>query len=195
MKLKNSKVGLAVTGSFCNFSSLEEIVLSLKKEKVGKIIPIVTPSILNETNRFSTPENIILKLETLTNTNVIDTISKAEPIGPKNLIDVLIIAPCTGNTLAKIAHGITDTTVLMAMKSHIRNNKPVVIGISTNDGLGSSLENIGKVLNTKNIYFVPFRQDNYIDKPKSLVFDHRLLIDTLNEALCGKQIQPLLLNN
>ena len=134
-------------------------------------------------------------LEEETKNRVIDTIPKAEPIGPKNMVDVILICPCTGNTLAKLAHGITDTPVLMAVKSHIRNNKPVVIGVSTNDGLGMSLENIGKLLNTKNMYFVPFRQDDYISKPKSLVLDYNYIIDTLKFAINGKQIQPIISRN
>lgn len=127
-----------------------------------------------------------------TGNEIIDTIVKAEPIGPKNMIDILLICPCTGNTLAKFASGITDTAVLMAAKSHIRNNKPVVLGISTNDGLGQNLKNIAELLNTKNTYFVPFNQDDYSIKPKSLALNYDLVIDTLKDALDNKQLQPII---
>lgn len=186
---------MQLLGSFCNFSNLEEIINKLKKEKIKNIIPIVSYSVITETNRFSNPKEIKYMLETLTNNELIDTLSKAEPIGPKELIDILIILPCTGNTLSKLSQGITDTPVLMAAKSHIRNNKPVVIGISTNDGLGASFENIAKIFNTKNMYLIPFRQDNYEKKPKSLTYDYSLVIDTIKYALKNKQIQPLLLND
>ena len=132
----------------------------------------------------------MLKKET--KNNIIDTIQKAEPVGPKNLVDIILVCPCTGNSLAKLANGITDTPVLMAIKGHIRNNKPVVIGVSTNDGLGASLQNIAKLINTKNMYFVPFRQDDYISKPKSLVLDYNYIVDTVYDALHFKQIQPIL---
>ena len=131
-------------------------------------------------------------LEEYTNEKVIDTIVKAEPIGPKNLIDIMLICPCTGNTLAKLANGITDTPVLMATKSILRNNKPVVIGVSTNDGLGKSLNNIATLIDKKNHYFVPFSQDDYIAKPNSLVLEYYYIIDTLKEALEFRQIQPVL---
>ena len=124
--------------------------------------------------------------------SIIDSIQKAEPVGPKNLVDIILVCPCTGNSLAKLANGITDTPVLMAIKGHVRNDKPVVIGVSTNDGLGVSLQNIAKLINTKNIFFVPFRQDDYIAKPKSLVLDYTYVIDTIKYALKGKQLQPVL---
>ena len=131
-------------------------------------------------------------VEDETKNKVIDSIVKAEPIGPKNMVDILVICPCTGNTLAKLANGITDTTVTMAVKSHIRNNKPVVIGISTNDGLGKTLKNIAEIIDTKNYFFVPFSQDNYISKPKSLVLDYDKLVDTIKLGMEFKQIQPIL---
>lgn len=130
-------------------------------------------------------------LQRETGQNIIDNIVDAEPIGPKNMIDIMIIVPCTGNSVAKLASGITDTAVLMATKGHIRNNKPVVIGISTNDGLGANFKNIGLLYDTKNFYFVPFRQDDYHKKPKSLVLDYSKVIDTVKLALQGEQIQPL----
>lgn len=191
--LKNKKVGLGITGSFCNLSKVKPEIDMLKAEGVDKILPIVSYSILQETNRFGTPEDILNLLKEETGEDIVDTISKAEPIGPKDLVDIIVVAPCTGNTLAKLAQGITDTPVLMAIKGHIRNNKPVVLGISTNDGLGANGENILKLLNTKNIYLIPFTQDDPEKKPKSLVYDYTKLVDTINLALEEKQIQPLII--
>lgn len=191
MSLENLKIGLGITGSFCNFSETKNVICDLKKENAD-VLPIISFATRDYDTRFYKKSEYIKMLENETKNKVIDTIQKAEPIGPKNMVDVILICPCTGNTLAKLAHGITDTPVLMAVKSHIRNNKPVVVGVSTNDGLGISLENIGKLLNTKNIFFVPFRQDDYVSKPKSLVLDYRYIIDTLKLAIKGKQIQPIL---
>ena len=189
--LKDLKVGLGITGSFCNFSKIKPEIDMLKAHGINEILPIASYATLNETNRFSNPEYIKELLEKETGKGIVDTISKAEPIGPKNLVDLIVIAPCTGNTLAKLNLGITDTPVLMAVKGHIRNNKPVVIGISTNDGLGANGENLMNLHNTKNIYFIPFEQDSPDKKPKSLVYDYTKLIDTIKLALDGKQIQPL----
>ena len=189
--LKDLKVGLGITGSFCNFSKIKPEIDMLKDNGVKEILPIASYSTLNETNRFSNPEYIKELLTKETGKGIVDTISKAEPIGPENLVDLIVIAPCTGNTLAKLNLGITDTPVLMAVKGHIRNNKPVVIGVSTNDGLGANGENLMNLLNTKNIYFIPFEQDNPKSKPKSLVYDYTKLIDTIECALEKKQIQPL----
>lgn len=194
MSLENLKIGLGITGSFCNFSETKNVICDLKKENVD-VLTIISFTTRDYDTRFYKKSEYIKMLEEETKNRVIDTIPKAEPIGPKNMVDVILICPCTGNTLAKLAHGITDTPVLMAVKSHIRNNKPVVIGVSTNDGLGMSLENIGKLLNTKNMYFVPFRQDDYISKPKSLVLDYNYIIDTLKFAINGKQIQPIISRN
>ncbi len=189
--LKDLKIGLGITGSFCNFSKIKPEIDMLKDNGVKEILPIASYSTLNETNRFSNPEYIKELLEKETGKEIVDTISKAEPIGPENLVDLIVIAPCTGNTLAKLNLGITDTPVLMAVKGHIRNNKPVVIGVSTNDGLGANGENLMNLLNTKNIYFIPFEQDNPDKKPKSIVYDYTKLIDTIKLALEKKQIQPL----
>ncbi len=191
--LKNLKVGLGITGSFCNLSKVKPEIDMLKAEGVEKILPIVSYSILTETNRFGTPEDTITLLKDETGEEIVDTISKAEPIGPKNLVDIIVVAPCTGNTIAKLAHGITDTPVLMAIKGHIRNNKPVVLGVATNDGMGANGENILKLLNTKNIYFIPFTQDDPEKKPKSLVYDYTKLVDTMKLALQNKQIGPIII--
>ena len=191
--LKNKKIGLGITGSFCNLSKVKPEIDMLKEKGVEKIIPIVSYSILNEINRFGTPEETLTLLKHETGEEIVDTITKAEPIGPKNLVDIIVVAPCTGNTIAKLANGITDTPVLMAIKGHIRNNKPVVLGISTNDGLGTNGENILKLLNTKNFYFIPFKQDDPENKPKSLVYDYTKMIDTIELAFKNKQIQPLII--
>ena len=191
--LKNKKIGLGITGSFCNLSKVKPEIDMLKEKSVEKIIPIVSYSILNEATRFGTPEETLTLLKQETGEEIVDTITKAEPIGPKNLVDIIVVAPCTGNTIAKLANGITDTPVLMAIKGHIRNNKPVVLGISTNDGLGTNGENILKLLNTKNFYFIPFKQDDPENKPKSLVYDYTKMIDTIELAFKNKQIQPLII--
>jgi len=182
---------LELPGSFCNFDKVQEVILKLKDEG-AEVIPIVSTVTSDITTRFYKKEEFIKMLEDNTSNSVIDTIVKAEPIGPKNMLDILLICPCTGNTAAKLANGITDTSILMAVKSHIRNNKPVVIGISTNDGLGQNLKNIAELLNNKNTYFVPFNQDDYINKPKSLVCDYNKIIDTVKLALDNKQIQPII---
>lgn len=191
--LDDLRIGLGVTGSFCNLSKLKPQIDLLKAEGIKYILPIVSYSITKEINRFGTPEDTYDILSKNTESAIIDTISKAEPIGPENLIDVLVIAPCTGNTVAKLANGITDTPVLMAAKSHIRNNKLLIIGLSSNDAMGANGENIMKLLNTKNIFFIPFEQDEPLKKPKSLVYDYTLIVDTIKEALKGKQLQPLLI--
>jgi len=191
--LKNKKIGLGITGSFCNLSKVKPEIDMLKSEGVEQIIPIVSYSILTETNRFGKPDDIITLLREETGEEIVDSISKAEPIGPQGLVDIIVVAPCTGNTIAKLACGITDTPVLMAIKGHIRNNKPVVLGVATNDGMGANGENILKLLNTKNIYFIPFKQDDPEKKPKSLVYDYTKLVDTMKLALDNKQIQPLII--
>lgn len=192
MKLENKKIGLAITGSFCNFSEIKGVIETLKEEKVQKIIPIISDSAKNFDTRFYKAKDFVKMLEDTTKNKVIDSIVKAEVVGPKNLVDIIVICPCTGNTLAKLANGITDSPVLMAVKSHIRNNKPVVIGVSTNDGLGKSLKNIAELIDTKNMYFVPFRQDDFVSKPKSLVLDYTYIISTIENAFDGIQIQPFL---
>ena len=191
MKLEGIKIGLGITGSFCNFSETKNVISNLKAEGAD-VYPIISFATKNLDTRFYKKEEYIKMLKQESKNNIIDTIQKAEPVGPKKLVDIILVCPCTGNSLAKLANGITDTPVLMAIKGHIRNNKPVVIGVSTNDGLGASLQNIAKLINTKNMYFVPFRQDDYISKPKSLVLDYNYIVDTVYDALHFKQIQPIL---
>ncbi len=188
---ENLNIGLGITGSFCNFKYIKEVIYTLQDEGAN-VIPIVSENVKSLDTRFYKSKDFLEMLESTTKNKVISSIVEAEPIGPKNILDILVICPCTGNTLAKIANGITDSTILMAIKSHIRKNKPVVIGISTNDGLGAAFENIGKVINTKNFYFVPFSQDDPINKPKSLVLDYSYILDTIKEALENRQIQPIL---
>ncbi len=191
MKLENITIGLCITGSFCNFNMTKDVIRSLMQEG-ATVIPIISNNVKKLDTRFYKAKEFVQMVEDETKNKVIDSIVKAEPIGPKNMADILVICPCTGNTLAKLANGITDTTVTMAVKSHIRNNKPVVIGISTNDGLGKTLKNIAEIIDTKNYFFVPFSQDNYISKPKSLVLDYDKLVDTIKLGMEFKQIQPIL---
>ena len=190
--LENLSIGLGITGSFCNFPKIKGLIDDLKKEKVARIIPIVSSVTKTYDTRFFVKENFLEMLEKETSEKIIDNIVDAEPLGPKDMIDIMVIVPCTGNTVAKLASGITDSAVLMATKGHIRNNKPVVIGISTNDGLGANFKNIGLLYDTKNFYFVPFSQDDYKKKPKSLVLDYSKVMDTIKLARQGEQIQPLL---
>ena len=170
MKIKDKRIGFVLTGSFCTF---KHTIPQIKKivEEGGIVIPIMSRNAYNMDTKFGTAQEFIKEIEEITNKEIIHTIQGAEPIGPKGLTDILIIAPATGNTIGKLANGITDDVGIMATKSHLRNNNPVVIAISTNDGLAGSAENIGKLLNRKHYYFVPFRQDNPITKPRSLVFD------------------------
>lgn len=190
--MNNLTIGFGITGSFCTHDLILNEIKNLV-EKGYKIIPILTDKVLTTSTRFGTAQDFILKIENLTGNKVVSTIVEAEPIGPKNLIDILVIAPTTGNTLAKLANAITDNAVTMVFKAHVRNNKPVVIGISSNDALGLNLKNIAILLNTKNIYFVPFAQDDPMKKPKSLIADYSKIEETIEGALKGEQIQPLLI--
>ena len=189
--LKGLKLGVALCGSFCTFKRAMLMLQSLVDLGID-VYPIMSTNAYTISTRFGKAEDFIEQIENITGKPVIHSILGAEPLGPKNIIDALLIAPCTGNTLAKLANGITDTPVLMATKSHLRNNRPVVIALSTNDALGMNLKNIGILLNTKNIYFVPFGQDDYKAKPNSLVTHFDLLCDTISFALNKEQIQPLI---
>ncbi|MCR5608919.1 MAG: dipicolinate synthase subunit B [Lachnospiraceae bacterium] len=191
MELTNKKIGFAFTGSFCTYEVIFP-VLSDICDMAEMVLPIMSFSSYNIDSRFGKAKEHIAKIEELTKSKIITTIEGAEPIGPKSLIDVLIIAPCTGNTIAKLANGITDTPVLMAAKGHLRNNKPVVIFLSSNDSLGNNLKNIGILLNSKNIFFVPFNQDNYVKKPNSMVSRPELIIPAAESALDNRQIQPII---
>lgn len=192
MLLEGKKVGFALTGSFCTFSNTIPQMIKLIEEG-AEVIPIMSFNAYNMDTKFGKAEEFIKQIKDITRNEIIHTIDGAEPIGPKHLTDVMVIAPCSGNTMGKMANGITDTPVLMAAKSHLRNENPLVIAISTNDGLSGSAESIGKLLNRKHLYFVPFRQDNPITKPRSLVFDPNYIVDTVKKALDKEQIQPILL--
>lgn len=193
MKLNDKKIGFALTGSFCTFQKTIIELEKIKQIENTDITPIMSFNSYNLDTKFGKAHDFINKIENLTNHKIINSIQAAEPIGPKKMFDILIVAPCSGNTIAKLANDIIDTPVTMAVKSHLRNNRPVVIAISTNNALSGSAENIGKLLNRKNYYFVPFKQDNPITKPNSLVFDPTYIIRTLEYALDKEQIQPILL--
>ena len=193
MKLEGKKIGFALTGSFCTFKKVIEELKEIKKEKAD-IVPIMSFNSYHLETKFGKAEEFIKEIKEITEKEeIIHTIQGAEPIGPKKLTDIMVIAPCSGNTIAKLANGITDSPALMAAKSHLRNNNPEVLAISTNDGLSGSAENIGKLLNRNNYFFVPFKQDNPITKPRSLVADFKYLIPTIEKALDREQIEPILL--
>jgi len=191
MEIKGKKVGVALTGSFCTF---EKIFVELERLVAAgaDVYTIFSDASQKIASRFGNPEEFLQKAEDITGRKPILTIGEAEPIGPKGYLDVLVVFPCTGNTVAKLANGITDTPVLMAAKAHLRNNKPLVISLSTNDALGMNMKNIGLLLNAKNIYFVPFGQDNPIKKTNSLIAHTDRLVPTLELALDGVQLQPVL---
>ena len=192
MDLKDKKIGFTLTGSFCTF---QKVIPKMKEiKKLGaEIIPIMSFNSYNLDTKFGKAKDFIEEIENITGKEIIHTIQGAEPIGPKKMTDLMIIAPCSGNTMAKLACDIIDTPATMAAKSHLRNNRPLVIAPSTNNGLSGNAENIGKLLNRKNYYFVPFRQDNPITKPRSIVFDAEYIIKTIEYALDGEQISPILI--
>ena len=192
MDIKGKKIGVIMTGSFCTFSKVIEQIKELVK-RGAEVIPIMSNNSYELDTKFGKAKEIREEVEQITGKKIINTIQGAEPIGPKRMTDIMLIAPCSGNTIAKLANSIIDTPATMAAKSHLRNGNPLVIAISTNDGLSGSAENIGKLLNRNHYYFVPFRQDNPITKPRSLVFDSNYIVKTLEEALDNKQVQPMLL--
>lgn len=185
-------VGFALCGSFC---TIEKALTEMErlKQSGANIIPIMSPIVFDADTRFGKAEERRQRVEALTGNHILHTVTEAEPIGPKALLDLLIIAPCTGNTIGKLAQGITDTAVTMAAKAHLRNNRPVLIAMATNDALSGSAQNIGRLLNTKNIFFVPFGQDDPIKKSTSMICDFEKLLEAAKEALAGKQLQPLLI--
>lgn len=192
--LSGIKIGCVMTGSFCTFKEVFSAWKKLK-ETGAELIPIMSFNASSIDNRFYSSKEAIGIFEDICGKKLLDTIAQVEPIGPRKQLDLLIVAPCTGNTLAKIANGITDTPASLAVKSHLRNGKPVVIAVSTNDALAGSAINIGKLLNTRNIYFVPFAQDDPFAKPTSAVAKFELLVETADLALKNRQIQPVLLGN
>lgn len=191
--MSKETVGFALCGSFCTF---KKVIPQMKKlvDEGYKVIPIMSPTAYSTDTRFGKAQDFNKEIEEMCNEKIIYTISGAEPIGPKELLDVLVIAPCTGNTLGKLSNGISDTSVTLATKAHLRNQRPVIIAVSTNDALGTSARNIGTLMNSKYIYFVPMRQDDHINKPNSIVADFNYIPDTVREVLETKtQPQPILL--
>lgn len=191
MTLEGKKIGYVFTGSFCTFRKSIEQMKELKKQN-AIIIPVMSYNSYTLDTKFGEAKDFIEEIEKITENKIIHTIQGAEPIGPKHLTDIMIIAPASGNTMAKLANDIIDTPATMAAKSHLRNENPLVIAPSTNNGLSGNAINIGKLLNMRNYYFVPFKQDNPISKPRSIVYDSKYIIPTLEHALEGKQVQPIL---
>ena len=194
INLSGVRIGCAMTGSFCTFRAVLDACRALRATG-AELIPLLSFNAGSLDNRFYTAADSRQIFTEICGREILDSIPAVEPIGPKKLLDLLIVAPCTGNTLAKIAAGITDTPVALAVKSHLRNNRPVLLAISTNDALSGSAQNIGKLMNTKNIYFVPFRQDDPEKKPASAVARFELLPESANLALRGRQIQPILVES
>lgn len=190
MDFSNITIGYGITGSFCTFTKTRKEVQRLK-EMGANVIPIFSYNAQNLDTRFCSAREFVDGICNITENEGILTIPQAEPIGPNNFLDVMVIAPCTGNTAAKLCNGITDTPVLMAAKAHMRNGKPLVVAISTNDALGISFQNIGRLMNMKHIFFVPFAQDSYRSKPNSMIAQMELIPDTIEMALKGKQLQPV----
>lgn len=188
--MTKATIGYAMCGSFCTFSKALEQMRRLV-ESGYRIIPIMSDNAYSTDTRFGKAAEMVKKCEEITGESVLHTSVQTEPIGPKKMCDLLVIAPCTGNTLAKLSLGVTDTSVTMAAKSHLRILRPVLLCVATNDALGASAQNIGRLMNTKNVYFVPMRQDNCINKPNSLVADFSKIEECAELALQGKQCQPV----
>ena len=191
MDFSNCNIGYGITGSFCTFAKTRKQVIRLT-EMGANVIPIFSYQAQSCDTRFGSAKEFVEGICDITGNEGIKTMQQAEAIGPNNFLDIMVIAPCTGNSAAKISNGITDTPVLMAAKAHMRNGKPLVIAISTNDALGVNFKTIGTLMNMKNIFFVPFGQDNCRSKPNSMIAKMELLPDTIEAAMKGKQIQPIL---
>lgn len=192
MDFDKYNIGFGITGSFCTFAKAKKEVEFLCGMGAN-VIPIFSFQAQTCDTRFGSAKEYVEEICEITGNEGIRSICAAEPIGPNNFLDIMVIAPCTGNTAAKLTGGIIDTPVLMAAKAHMRNGKPLVIAISTNDALGAGFKNIGMLMNMKNIYFVPFGQDDCVKKPNSLVCDGKQVVDTINEVMAGRQIQPVIL--
>ena len=192
MNIEGKRIGFVITGSFCTF---EKTISEMKKivKLGGKVTPIMSHNSYAMDTKFGKAEDFIKEIEEITQEKILHTIQEVEPIGPKDMLDIMIVAPATGNTIAKLANDIIDGPATMAVKSHLRRERPVVIAVSTNNGLSSACENIGKLLNRNNYFFVPFKQDNPITKPRSIVFDPSYIVKTLEMALDKEQVQPILL--
>ena len=189
--MTEQNIGFGVTGSFCTFSQILPVMERLAK--CNQVFPVLSDMAYGTDTRFYKAEDFRSEVRRLCGNEIIHTIVDAEPIGPRKMFDAMVIAPCTGNTLAKLACGITDTPVLMAAKAHIRNDRPLIIAVSTNGALGAAAQNIGALRNRRNVYFVPFRQENYEKKPRSMVARMGLIEQTIELASKGQQIQPLIL--
>lgn len=192
MSLKGKNIGVAFTGSFCTYEKVFEGLKQLAEEGAS-VQTIFSNASQTLDSRFGKAEDFLKKAEEITGIPPMLTIPQAEPIGPKGILDILVLFPCTGNTIAKLANGITDTPVLMAAKAHLRNNKPLLISISTNDALGMNMKNIGLLLNAKHVYFIPFGQDSPETKPNSMIAHTGLLVPSIEAALLGRQLQPIIL--
>ena len=190
--MEHIRVGFAFCGSFCTYSEVMP-ALERARARYGDVTPIVSEKSAGTDSRFGPAHEFLREMERICDRRVIDSIPKAEPIGPQKLLDVLVIAPCTGSTLARLANGFSDTAVTMAAKAMWRNGRPVVVAVSTNDGLAGSAKNIAALLDKKHVFFVPYRQDDPVGKPTSLVADFTRINDTVDAALRGEQLQPLLL--
>ena len=188
--MEKKRLGVALCGSYCTYEQLFAALPALKEQY--ELLPIMSDTAAETDTRFGRASDHIRRLMELCGRPVVTTVAEAEPLGPKEKLDALLIAPCTGNTLAKLANGVTDSAVTMAAKAHLRNGRPLVIAFSTNDGLSGSAENIARLLNRKHVYFVPFRQDDPVKKPNSLQADFSLLGETVEAALRGEQLQPIL---
>ena len=193
MDLKGKKIGIAITGSFCTFDKIFKELEGLVNEG-AEVTTVFSRSAATINSRFGDSDIFLKRAKEITGREPILTIAEAEHIGPRKLFDVLVILPCTGNTMAKLANGITDSSVLMAAKAHLRNERPLVISVSTNDALGMNLKNIGLLMNVKNIYFVPFGQDNPENKTTSMIAHTHMLRTTLLDAFDGKQTQPIIIS-
>ena len=190
--MEKVRVGFAFCGSFCTYSEVMP-ALERARARYGDVTPIVSEKSAGTDSRFGPAHEFLREMERICDRRVIDSIPKAEPIGPQKLLDVLVIAPCTGSTLARLANGFSDTAVTMAAKAMWRNGRPVVIAVSTNDGLGASAKNIGLLMEKKQVFFVHYRQDDPVGKPTSLVADFSRINDAVDAALEGRQVQPVLL--
>lgn len=192
--MSKTRVGFALTGSYCTFQRVFRVMEQLMEEGY-EVTPIVSFAVRDHDTRFYPAEAVRSTLMRITGNTVLDTLQAVEPIGPRKLLDAYVVAPMTGASLGKMAHGIFDTPALLGAKSHLRNGRPVLIAPSTNDGLGASAENIGKILAMRNVYFVPYGQDDPVGKPRSLVADFDKLPAALSAALAGAQLQPMLYGN
>lgn len=191
MELENKRIGFGLCGSFCTFKRAVDALKELVNTGAD-VFPIMSETAYTTDTRFGKSKDFAEQIEEITGKKILHSVFETEPIGPKKMLDALVILPCTGNTLAKLSHGVADTSVTLAAKAHLRNKRPVIIGVSTNDGLGVAAENIGRLLVRKNIFFVPFSQDDFIHKPNSLVADFSKLNQTIELAFDNLQLQPIL---